>query len=495
MAMTGEQAYALAKKYVKETVEGGGAVVGKNVVIKEKKEIEGGTRIVFGYTLDDGTEKTETLDVMDGKDGLDGVSPIITENAGNTDDVYKLDITDVSETKTTPNLKGKNGQDGFSPSIVPDPANDDETYKLIITDGNGTITTVNLIGKQGIQGIQGEEGKEGKEGKQGIQGIQGIQGDPFLIYKEYDSLDDFDMSDFISPGQMFGVKPSEEGGTYDVYRFAGEDEEPMYTFITSLTAGESIKGEQGIQGEQGRDGQDGKDGTTYTPTIGTVTTGHDVGASVEVNENEKTAVFSFTFPDFAIKASTGCDISLNVDPIDYVMTLELKNTEGAVLASRSVDFPLESMVVGVEYDETTGELTLKLQNGETTPPIKISQIVDGLVKDTFTIAGIDMKDDITADELRTALSVHADFVGTTAEFEQAKKNGEIKDGMIIYITDDYEDVGSSGGGGGGVGTTNYNDLDNLPQVNGVTLKGNKTSDDLKLIGEDELEDIDFSGYF
>lgn len=37
------------------------------------------------------------------------------------------------------------------------------------------------------------------------------------------------------------------------------------------------------------------------------------------------------------------------------------------------------------------------------------------------------------------------------------------------------------GGGGGGGTTNYNLLDNLPQVNNVTLKGNKSLKDLGIV--------------
>ena len=39
----------------------------------------------------------------------------------------------------------------------------------------------------------------------------------------------------------------------------------------------------------------------------------------------------------------------------------------------------------------------------------------------------------------------------------------------------------SGGGGGG-GTTNYSELSNKPQINGVTLDGNKTSVDLNIGG-------------
>ena len=44
--------------------------------------------------------------------GDPGFSPIITENADNTDKIYKLDITTADSTFTTPNLKGANGQGG-----------------------------------------------------------------------------------------------------------------------------------------------------------------------------------------------------------------------------------------------------------------------------------------------------------------------------------------------------------------------------------------------
>lgn len=72
--MTGDQAYALAKNYVKQTVLGGGAVVGKNVIISSIEPIYDdteiiGNRITFSYTLDNGTEKTSSMDVMNGKDG------------------------------------------------------------------------------------------------------------------------------------------------------------------------------------------------------------------------------------------------------------------------------------------------------------------------------------------------------------------------------------------------------------------------------------------
>lgn len=47
---------------------------------------------------------------------------------------------------------------------------------------------------------------------------------------------------------------------------------------------------------------------------------------------------------------------------------------------------------------------------------------------------------------------------------------------LEYLLLELKSVIEAGGGGGG--TTNYNLLTNLPQINGVTLKGDKSFDDL-----------------
>lgn len=54
-----------AKRYVDESLLGGGAVVGKNVTVSSITSIDGGNKVTFSYTLDDGTTKTSTLDVLD----------------------------------------------------------------------------------------------------------------------------------------------------------------------------------------------------------------------------------------------------------------------------------------------------------------------------------------------------------------------------------------------------------------------------------------------
>lgn len=64
--------YALCKKYVDESLQGGGALKGKNCTIDDISTITGGHRVTFKWTLDDGTVQTGYMDVMDGVDGVDG---------------------------------------------------------------------------------------------------------------------------------------------------------------------------------------------------------------------------------------------------------------------------------------------------------------------------------------------------------------------------------------------------------------------------------------
>ena len=65
---------ALSYKYTEETVIGGGAVKGKNCTVSSITDIEGGKRVTFMWTLDDGTEKTSFMDVMNGDSGVGIVS-------------------------------------------------------------------------------------------------------------------------------------------------------------------------------------------------------------------------------------------------------------------------------------------------------------------------------------------------------------------------------------------------------------------------------------
>ena len=96
-----------SKTYTKESLLGGGAVVGKNVTISSITPIEGGNKVTFSYTLDNGTVKTSTMDVMDGKDGV-SVTGVSDKGNGK----FTLLLSDGSETSAIQTIKGDKGDKG-----------------------------------------------------------------------------------------------------------------------------------------------------------------------------------------------------------------------------------------------------------------------------------------------------------------------------------------------------------------------------------------------
>ena len=151
--MDGLIGYVLAKGYVDKTLTGVGAIRGASCQIHSITPVAGGNNVVFSWVDNSGSTHLSTpMFVADGKSsydlwlaagntgteaeflaslkgeagpkgdaftyadftpeqlsalkGADGVSPIITENVNNTDDIYRLDITTDKGTIITPNLKG-----------------------------------------------------------------------------------------------------------------------------------------------------------------------------------------------------------------------------------------------------------------------------------------------------------------------------------------------------------------------------------------------------
>lgn len=73
---------------------------------------------------------------------------------------------------------------------------------------------------------------------------------------------------------------------------------------------------------------------------------------------------------------------------------------------------------------------------------------------------------------------------TPSEIDQLRLSKQDKLTAGENITIDENNVISATGGGG---TTDYDKLDNKPKINGVELVGNKTADDLLLVGKETFD--------
>lgn len=82
-----------------------------------------------------------------------------------------------------------------------------------------------------------------------------------------------------------------------------------------------------------------------------------------------------------LESEAGNTLDLTMDSSTYVMTLDLKNKAGETLSTKSIDLPLETMVINAEYLKDSKEIQLTLQNGNTTK-FSVADLIDGLASTT-----------------------------------------------------------------------------------------------------------------
>jgi hypothetical protein len=84
--------------------------------------------------------------------------------------------------------------------------------------------------------------------------------------------------------------------------------------------------------------------------------------------------------EFGLPATTkyGASLSMSLNTTTYVLTVGLKDQDGNTLGTvQTVDFPVESLVMDVEWNSTTKAIDITLKNGTTTS-IPATDITNGL---------------------------------------------------------------------------------------------------------------------
>lgn len=215
------------------------------------------------------------------------------------------------------------------------------------------------------------------------------------------------------------------------------DEKPGIVKPDNVTTFVSEDGTMSAKGGGGEGGTTNYPDLDNLPQINGVTLKgnkslHDIGAQpegdylTEIPENyvtqQKMEEYAQPKGEYALISESGFELVLTVDSKTYVMEIQLKNKSGNVISSQDFDFPIETAFTNVEYDKVTHEITFTLQNGNKTDPIDISDIIRGLVPDDRTIAGLNLKEDITTAQLKNALELGN--VNNTADKDKSVKYAE-----------------------------------------------------------------------
>ena len=84
----------------------------------------------------------------------------------------------------------------------------------------------------------------------------------------------------------------------------------------------------------------------------------------------------------------GSTIDLDMDSATYVLTLALKDQDGTVLNTKTVDLPIESVVVNGRYDAANKKIVLILQSGSTID-VPVGDLIAGLQTEITSVNTLD----------------------------------------------------------------------------------------------------------
>ena len=149
--------------------------------------------------------------------------------------------------------------------------------------------------------------------------------------------------------------------------------------------------------------------------------------------------------NYTLKTNTGSLIDLEINQTTYVVTLSLKDQDGNIISTDTIDLPLENVVVSGSYDSTNQKIVLTLQSGNTVD-IPVGALVSGLQSEITSqnkLASDLIDDSNSGNKFVTTSEKQAwnnkldtedltDYVKNT-DYATSSKGGTIKTGSL-YLT-------------------------------------------------------------
>ena len=180
---------------------------------------------------------------------------------------------------------------------------------------------------------------------------------------------------------------------------------------------------------------------------------------------------------------------------DGILTIQKNGTTVQTFTANQATNATANITVPVNLSELTADATHRLvtdtektkwnNKADASSVITVTLLASGWTNNTQTVTatGIKASSNGVVGMLNTATAAQLE-----AAMDAELTITTIDTNSVTFICENEPQIdipvgilsGGGGGGGGGGGTTDYADLDNKPQIGGVTLSGNKSLDDLSI---------------